>query len=138
MDFIPYVVIHSVFYQLKKELCSENVLELSYKIVTGFKQHLNEITETVVCLISQLGTISFKSLEIEKRSNRHWIFIALSLHVDSCAEGCFTRQISGRLYKILSFGFHLRLANVQTLVYRLSCMSSGDNGQLKSAAIIIF
>ena len=40
MYFIPYIVIHSVFYQLKKELCSENVLELSYKIVTGFKNIL--------------------------------------------------------------------------------------------------
>ena len=29
--------------KLKKELCFENVLELSYKIVTGFKQHLNKI-----------------------------------------------------------------------------------------------
>ena len=36
-------VIHPVFYLLKKKLCSENVLELSYKIVTGFKQHLNKI-----------------------------------------------------------------------------------------------
>ena len=36
MDFIPYIAIHSVFYLLKKELCSENVLELTYKIVTGF------------------------------------------------------------------------------------------------------
>ena len=43
LHFVPYIVIHSVFYLLKKELCSENVLELSYKIVTGFKQHLNEI-----------------------------------------------------------------------------------------------
>ena len=42
MHFIPYIVIHSVFYLLK-ELCSENVLELSYKIVIGFKQYLNEI-----------------------------------------------------------------------------------------------
>ena len=41
--FTPYIVIHSGFYLLKKELCSENVLELSYKTVTGFKQHLNEI-----------------------------------------------------------------------------------------------
>ena len=29
MHFIPYFVIHPVFYLLKKELCSENVLELS-------------------------------------------------------------------------------------------------------------
>ena len=35
------------FYLLKKELCSENVLELSYKIVTGFKQHLNDIRKFV-------------------------------------------------------------------------------------------
>ena len=38
-----FLQIISVFYLLKKELCSENILELSYKIVTGFKQHLNEI-----------------------------------------------------------------------------------------------
>ena len=36
-------ICHLEFYLLKKELCSENVLELSYKTVTGFKQHLNEI-----------------------------------------------------------------------------------------------
>ena len=43
MHFILYIVIHSVFYLLKKELFSESVLESSYKIVTGFKRHLNEI-----------------------------------------------------------------------------------------------
>ena len=30
------VYFHSVFYLVKKELCSENILELDYKIVTGF------------------------------------------------------------------------------------------------------
>ena len=48
-------LIHSVFYLLKKELCSENVLELSYKIVTGFKQHLNEIIKSMLCPISACG-----------------------------------------------------------------------------------
>ena len=43
MHFTPYIVIHSVFYLLKKELYSENILESSYKNVTGFKQHRNEI-----------------------------------------------------------------------------------------------
>ena len=57
-------------YLLTKELCSENVLELSYKTVTGFKQHLNEIISSLSLSFSKnLTYFRFLSGEIQPLLN---------------------------------------------------------------------